>query len=67
MLSGLDKHNISQQGSAQHPFYQPAKIIGEIMEEDPQPLSSHEFIKFDEIKLGKQEAQGRKRSQQLQG
>ena len=67
MLSGLDKHSISHQGSAiihPHPFYQPAKIIGEIMEEDPQPLSSHEFIKFDEIKLGPHEA-GRKRSQQL--
>lgn len=23
---------------------QPVKMIGEIMEEDPQPLSSHEFM-----------------------
>jgi hypothetical protein len=25
------------------------KMIGEIMEEDPQPLSSHEFFNFEDI------------------
>jgi len=25
-------------------------VIGEIMEEDPQPLSSHEFLNMDEIR-----------------